>query len=810
MTAQPRQSPVISVALLSASALAYEVLLTRLFAIVHWHHFAHMVISLALLGYGVSGTLLSIAGRRWQRRFPFSFSINSLLFAVTAPLCFVAAQVIPFNPLELAWEGAQWLWFGAIYLVLSLPFLAAANAIALALWNSPERLHGVYAADLAGAGAGALGVVLLLFAVPTDTALRLIVFVGLAATLAAVIETAAPHRGRWLVLIAGLATVVWITPQHWSAPRMSPYKDLSKALTVSGAEVQLRRSNPLGEIAVVANREVPFRIAPGMSLSRGRAPPEQLALFIDGTLAGPVTALPADPGEPTYLDAQLSALPYQLLQAAGNPRPQVLLPFLGTAESLRQAVYFGAGKVAVTEENPALISLLKTGLADFTGNIAQRPDTEIHDEVVRGFLDHTKRRFDLIQIEQGGTPSLLESLKETPEATREAFAAYLRQLRPGGLLALTHTLSAPPRSVPRLLLTAIEAMEARGDDPATRLIVLRSWRTASLILKNGAFTAEEIAAARDFAAARSFDLVYLPGLQRREANRFNLHREPLLFDTVAALLGERRDHFVESYKFRLDPVTDDRPFLYLGTRWSALPELLQKLRGGGAAQIEWGYLLLLATLVQAVVLSLVLILAPYLATCRRAAGETSGATAGRIIAYFTFLGLGFLFVEIAFIHSLQRLLHHPVLAVSAVLAGFLVFAGLGSRLMPWVSRRTRSAGIFPIAAGIAFLALTPLFLMEGLSSMAADWPLWGRYIFALAVVAPMAILMGMPFPLGLRSVARLAPTRVPLAWGVNGCASVIGAVTAELVIVEAGFTPAVAVGALFYLLAATALPGQQT
>ena len=42
----------------------------RLFSIIQWHHFAYMMISIALLGYGASGTFLALARKRLAARAP--------------------------------------------------------------------------------------------------------------------------------------------------------------------------------------------------------------------------------------------------------------------------------------------------------------------------------------------------------------------------------------------------------------------------------------------------------------------------------------------------------------------------------------------------------------------------------------------------------------------------------------------------------------------------------------------------------------------------------------------------------------------
>jgi hypothetical protein len=70
MTTKPGWPLLFAIAVISGSALAYEILLMRLFSIIQWHHFAYMIISLALLGYGVSGVFLALNRDRLARSFP--------------------------------------------------------------------------------------------------------------------------------------------------------------------------------------------------------------------------------------------------------------------------------------------------------------------------------------------------------------------------------------------------------------------------------------------------------------------------------------------------------------------------------------------------------------------------------------------------------------------------------------------------------------------------------------------------------------------------------------------------------------------
>lgn len=804
MIHRPDRSPWLAVALLSAAALGYEILLTRLFAIVYWDHLAHMVISLALLGYGASGTFLALAGERLKQHFAAAFIVHAALFAILAPLCFALAQSLPFNPLELAWEPANWLRFGAIFLLLSLPFLVAANAIALALWQNPDRIHRIYAADLAGAGGGAIAIVVVLFWLPPDNALRGIAAIGLICTLVAAWQTG-QHRGMSLIIaMAGLCTL-WLLPPDWTTPRPSSFKALSQALDISGAEVIAKENNPLGEITVIRNDKVPFRLAPGMSLIKSERTPPQLGLFHDADLAGPVTRRETDTSKLDYLGVLPSALPFHLLPQDNTSEFRLFLPRLGTGEGVLQARHFGLSSIDVAEQDPALRHLLADELADWTGDLLD--GVKIHPLAPRAFHTGPEIHYDLVQLLAPGIDSAgLGALGANYDLTLDAFRHYFEMLAPEGMLAITHPLQTPPRAIPRLILTAIEALIGAQLEPAQHLVVIRAFRTATIILARSPVTADQSHRIRRFSEDRGFDLVYLPGLERSETNRFNLLPEPVLFDLTQSMLVDPRHQTVMDYRYRIVPARDDKPFVYHGIRFSSIKAWWSET--GAAAQLEWGYLILVVTLFQAAVLSLLLILLPVVA--RAGFEPPQSVTRLAILTYFGAVGLAFLFVEIALIHAIQQLLHDPLFAVSAVLASFLVFAGTGSRLAPAFSgsivKRFQCSTPWPLFIAIALTAFMMLAALPWMVTHFADWPLWSRFAIAIAFVAPLALLMGMPFPLGLALVTRHEPNRLPLAWAVNGCLSVIAALAAQMTALTVGFDGTVIVGVLIYLAAALALP----
>jgi len=185
--------PLLSIFILSAAALAYEVLLIRLFSIVHWHHFAFMVISIALLGYGASGSLITVFRRQLLDNYNRVFIVNILLFGLSSIVCFIIVQQLPFNTLEILWDSSQWQRLLLSYCLLMLPFFFVANAIALTMMRFHQQIPLVYGIDLIGAGIGALSVMILLQFFSAETLLTLIAISGLLAGLFALYQLLSVH-----------------------------------------------------------------------------------------------------------------------------------------------------------------------------------------------------------------------------------------------------------------------------------------------------------------------------------------------------------------------------------------------------------------------------------------------------------------------------------------------------------------------------------------------------------------------------------------------------------------------------------------
>jgi SAM-dependent methyltransferase len=523
-------------------------------------------------------------------------------------------------------------------------------------------------------------------------------------------------------------------------------------------------------------------------------------VFTDGDGLSAITRFDGDRQALAYLGDLTSALPYRLTR----PR-RVLLLGMGGGSNTLQAVYHDVERIDAVEMDGNRLHLLSQEFAQFSGWPLLQDRVTVHLREARSFVAASEQRFDLIQLSlldsSGAASAGVYALSANYLYTTEAFEEYLRHLRPGGLLAVTRWLKLPPRDALKLFATAVDALRSTGvDQPQQQLILIRSWNSSTLLVKNGAFTAPELDSLRRFCRARSFDLAWYPGMEEGEGNRFNILDQPYFYQGAKAILGSGRREYFADYKFDLRPASDDRPYFFHFFKWSTLPEIVSLYRAGGFSLLELGYPVLIATLLQALIASALLILAPLYCLRRREQGS-GRVKAGRVVLYFALIGLAFLFVEIAFIQKFTLFLGHPLYSVAVLLCGFLLFSGLGSRFAARLAPDARPATVLGIVAVLGTVALLYLWLLPTLVQEMITLEEPAKVLFSLLMVAPLAFCMGMPFPLGLAALSQRAPELVPWAWGINGCASLISAVLATLLAIHFGFTLVILVAVLLYLAA---------
>ena len=782
MTVLGSKRIIAGLALTSAGSLAFEISLTRVFAVQQFHSFAFVVVSLAVMGTAASGLVMAL-----RPRAP-SLEWLSSAGAVGMFVAYVTINFVPFDSYVVIRDRRQLAVLLIYFLAASVPFFFTGWVTGACLAEAGESASRPYAANLAGAGLGcvvALGAHTLHGVESGMGAAIALAFLGAAAFCA--------RRTAMSVfaLLGILVALVGFDPPAALQLSLSPYKPLSSALLSPGARRTVTLYGTGERLDAVESEST--HVYPGLSLNAAVALPSQVALYIDGDGPLPVTPIGADSPEAKELAMHLpGGLAYLL-----RPEAEAMILEPGGGLEALVALALGASKVFVAFDEPLVMEALNGQYLAFSRNLTADPRIVALNRSTRGAL-RSGADFDVVDFAlsspyrpvTAGAYSLSEEYTLTQEAILEAYT----RLNGDGLLIMTRWLGTPPSEETRLFATVVGALSEFGvDQPQDRLVAYRGMRTATVIASRRAFTADELNLVRRFLEANGFDPILLPGLDPAELNRFNRLPEDSYHELFEALLGDPAG--VEgSYKFDIRPPVDDWPYFFHFFRWSQIPEVIESLGSTWEPFGGSGYLVLILLLAVMAFLSLPLAILPRVLLIGRTGLTTRE---GPFLLFFASLGAGYLLVEIPLIQQMTLLLDRPSTALAVVLLILLTASGLGSLVSPSLNARKVSLGL--ILALLATLLILPT-VVHG----ALGWPLSARVAIGMALCVPAGFLMGMPFVAGLRSLSRGAPGLIAWAWAVNGAASGVSGVLAAMIGLTWGLRAAMVAGVLAYVVAAWA------
>ena len=783
--------------LLSFATLLLELALTRVLSVAQWYHFGFLVISTALLGFGAAGVALAL----WpylRERAPLDVTLSriSLLCAVVILVSFWLMQRIPFDPFALAVDPRQLLLMPVYYLVLAAPFFCSGLGIGLLLTRSTGDVNRLYAFDLMGAGVGCAA---LAFVMPRVGGSGSIVVAAAVACLAAVAFAGFTSRlavAGALGAIAGLA--------------LAPGAD--RALPISIAASKGRSRHP--PIYTAWNTFSRIDVYEDSNGTLAASPTSRTLVFDQGTAATSLNDM--RPSVRAHLNGPPDSTDFDSGVAyVGMHAPRVLIIGSGAGPEVFDGLYYGASSITAVEVNPIIVDVVTHRMRDYWGDLFTQPGVRLVTDEGRSFIRRSHERYDIIisvhTISNAAVASGALGLAENYVLTEEAFDDYLDRLTPDGTIFFTR----PEAQIPRLFATARAAFARHGwGSPAAHLVAFRQTDTSlaragrpsfvgGFLLKKSPYTAAEVAeiarrlhAAPGGTTSSHIELTYTP---------FGVGRGTLL-DSVLTAPDVRA--LYRASAIELTPATDDRPFFNQHVPWSriglsAVRDVLSQKRMGRIALEDRpvAEVTLLLLLVQSVVVAAALILLP-LAWLERRGLRVTGWW--RYLLYFAALGIGFMFVEMALIQRFTLFLGEPVYALAAVLAGLLIFTGVGSALGARLPITSPGAVARMLLALIVVLTATAI-IAPVVCSAALALPLDARVTIAVLLVAPLGVTLGLPFPTGLRIASANVASIVPWAWGVNGFFTVIGSVAAVILGMAFGFTAVLALAGLCYAVAIFAL-----
>jgi len=795
--------------LVALGVVGIENALTRYFAVAKWSEYGYWIISIVMAGFALSGVIVALFRDTVEKHGEWLRAALPATMVLAAALGYERIARNPFNPLQLqnptTWAD-QLLNIAGYYGALLPFFFLAGLYIALIFILNPREIGRVYAYDLIGAGLGsALALGLMFLVHPFLLAPVLLVPLALAPLFQ-------PGRFRILggvlaggALVLGEAILLLGTP-----PAYSEFKAVYAPMNTEGAEVVAEVRRPRGHYLMLDNftERVDADVSNNASMMEVEGPPSTYGLYRDGSR---IAALPKVGGlGGGYADSALSAAPYRL-----RPGAEALILGASGGFRLAEARALGAERLRVVESEPVLKHALTHGLGPSRG-LALGGDVQLAEggplAVARAAVAAAPaERFDVIDVSSDfidAAPANVTAL------TVEAMQAYLAALEPDGMISVPVSIRDFPVYAFRVMATAREALIRTGlERPEDHIMVYRSAWNARILISPTPWSEADVAALETFAAARSFDVSWRPGLDVAAA-RANLFNDlPVVSFESGTVVSQGTDDAIareaeavlqgrdtpSARAFNIRPQTLDRPAWYASLRLDRPTTLIDRLEV--LPQAEIGALVNLVVLAQAVVIALLVLSAPLLFR-RRSHGPPEPRRVWPVL-YFPCLGLGFLLIEIFLIDKAAFYLNDYSSAFALVLTSMLIFSGLGSLIAGRVGGLPKLASFLSLVMVLGWIWLV-FTHGEALILSTLDQPAWTRWLIVLAAAAPVSLALGLPFPLGLIQVGE--GRMLPWAWGLNGAFSVVATPLANLMSREVGFSSLLMMGAALYVLAFLALP----
>jgi hypothetical protein len=776
---------------LALATLVFELAYNKIVVVQNYGRLGYIVIGTALLGFAVSGVLLTCSQRLQavpsERLVPTAALLTAVsmavayLFTSTIPLDFTAFFVRPVLTLIFL---ACW------YVGLTLPFFFAGLAICSLLGRGERGIGWLYGADLVGAG---LGAIISIPALP---------LVGGAGTvwLAAVLAAAGAAFFAWrryprlgMLNVAtgvGLAAVaLLVVPRvgvivHTPKRGFAEDRDAGRILTT--------RWSRISRIDVADHGDHRMIWFDGGSMQSHMFP-----------FRGDVDDLPA------ALPRESSAvLPYTI-----RPRNHALVIASSGGKEVIWALAHGTKQVTAVELDPVVCDLVAKEFDEYLGGLFNLPTVELINQEGRSFIRRSEDKYDVIQQISAHSVTMVTTGAaagcDSYLLTVEAFRDYWDHLTDDGVLYISR------QNGIRLFTTVLAALEGMGVDPEGRIYLERGVNTYNynaLLLRKTPFPRSELEIIADhvrrnrrtifFAPNELFDILGPNWTSDRPDPNCRAVLERIYAGEAAA-----RDRLYGSLPFVAHPATDDRPFFNrvvpffsrIDSEEPSLPaemkELAEEARKFGPVPI--GDVPAVAVLGEAVLMAAVVIFLPLLKL-----GRTSGRRSIRylLLLYFSLLGVGFIALEVILLQRYILFVGSPTLAMAIVLGSLLVFAGLGSAfLSPLVVGRPRLGVVLFIVIGL--LAYSYAIHLESLFVAWLKWDLLTRCATGVALLAPLGLLLGVPFPTGLRYASRQDERLVAWGWALNGYMTVIGTTGISIIIQFLGYRLMFLVGGAIYVLA---------
>jgi spermidine synthase len=784
--------------LIAFATLALEVTLTRLLSVTTWYHMAFFAVSVAMLGMTGGATTVYLKPDWFKGdRLRETTAKACLGFALIVPL---ALLILCVTPVKLKGSAMGYYALFLVTLASMLPFYFSGVAITAVLTRYRLPIGKLYASDLIGASLGCLLVLGGLEVVDAPSLILICGLIGVPAALAFLgrrPEKRLRTRSAWVLGVLGVLVIFnTLTPY-----RISPL--VAKGDLVDYDNVIYDRWNSFSRVIVkkVSHKRPQYWGASPFAPEDEKI--YQHVMNIDGRASTTLRRFE------TLED--IEHLRFDVTNVAYYLRPEggAFIVGAGAGRDIQSAIVFGHETITGVDINPIFIHLLEDEFRDFAG-VADRKGVTLVVDDARSFLSRTQERYAIIQMSLidtwAATGAGAFSLSENGLYTVEAWQNFIGHLADDGIFTVSRWYN--PRNLGetgRLVSLATAALLSSGaSHPADHIAMVVGGRIATLVVGRRPLSPLDVATLEGVCSDLGFNLVMGP----RTAVQ-----NPLLKQIVSAGSLEQLRDAVRGKPFNYMPPTDDSPYFFnmltLGRALPFVPVGVAEGRGRGMGVIR-GNLVATRTLAGLILSLLVLALVTVVFPLALRSSERKPGQARSILwsgaAYFSLIGAGFMFVEIALMQRLSVFLGHPMYALGVLLFAIIASAGLGSLLserlplarVPWVYT-------YPAVIAAAVIVVRQVLAVLGAELVSSSMP--ERILASVATIIPLGLLLGVSFPVGMRLVRTSRMPETPWYWALNGVFSVLCSALTVFISIYFSISTSLYVGAACYVLLLLCLPG---
>ncbi|WP_417909716.1 hypothetical protein [Candidatus Electronema sp. PJ] len=773
------------VALVALSTLFYELSLIRVLDILWYPHFAYMVITLALLGFGIAGVATSLFAHRLAWIPPVALALTLTLAASYIGI-FVLLSHFKVDFVNFASIGSLALRVFCAFSGLLIPFFLSGLILSLLFTEHAGRFGKLYAWDLAGAS---LGCVLVPLLIPSFGGPGLL-FAAAGLTLAGTAFLIKENKLRLPLLLLAALTTSWT----FLGKGDKDYLEIPFHMDKRGF-ISLTEQPPLKTVWDRIARIDLIRYSDNFTwIAYDGGSQTSYFYDFDGDYCKLRQELPENAVR-HFWDRFVFAS-HWLKEGTGA---RVLVIGAAGGQETKAALAFGASEVDAVE---MVGSVLRLGKEKYAVEPYNNPKVHAVQGEGRSFLRASSKPYDIIQMMSNHTSTSIAAgsgaVSPNYLQTVEAYQEYFSHLSANGLLHINHHV------YPKMLLIAAKAWQDLGRENFAQHVLLYysdAWANLpTLLIKMSPWTRQE------------FDRVHsLLGGQ------FKLIHNPLLAPKAEKIApgfftGQLPPELEAAIPYRIEVSTDNQPFFNhlrkrLGPVSTKEPYVDRAVRVLLNDSIKHGVPMdvihLLVTAGAALALAVLCLFGPLFFS---QVGRDKWRGKPAFITYFACLGAGFIAIELIFIQFFHKLVGYPLYTYAAVVFAFLLAAGAGSWLCDTLALPKRRLGRFLPFIGIPLYGTFLVLLQEPLLDFFLQWSTALRILATVVLIFPLGLFLGMPFAIGIAGSYQKGRGAVGWAWAINGLFTVLGSVLSVVAATYIGFVLTIYASFLLYIFAGLLLP----